>query len=290
MTVEELLQKNNIFYKYAGKDVLVSCLNPEHPDRNPSMRIDRLSGLFNCLSCSFKGNIYAHFDETVDINNLMVLKIKDKISNIMQTEFTLPLGTEPFRRKFRGISAETYQEFSAFLHSDYEDRIVFPIHDITGKLKGIIGRKTFSDAGSKYLIKPSGKALPLFPPQVEPYKDSVIVVEGIFDLLNLYDKGLKNVVCTFGKQLGDVKNLQKKEINLNKFLPLKIQGIKKLFILYDTGAEKSSDNLAELVSSLFLAESVKFPLFNQDKDAGNLTQEEVNKLKEFIYDKDCDSR
>ena len=34
-----------------GKDYVVSCLNPEHDDKNPSMRIDQITGIFNCFSC-----------------------------------------------------------------------------------------------------------------------------------------------------------------------------------------------------------------------------------------------
>ncbi len=45
MTVEELLQRRDIYFIPKGGDYLVSCLNPEHADRNPSMRIDQLTGI-----------------------------------------------------------------------------------------------------------------------------------------------------------------------------------------------------------------------------------------------------
>ena len=56
MTVEELLQERKIQYKLSPADAIVACLNPEHDDSNPSMRIDRITGVYNCFSCGFKGN------------------------------------------------------------------------------------------------------------------------------------------------------------------------------------------------------------------------------------------
>ena len=58
MNVEELLVHQGLLFKPSGNDFLVSCLNPDHEDTNPSMRIDRVLGIFNCLSCGYKGNIF----------------------------------------------------------------------------------------------------------------------------------------------------------------------------------------------------------------------------------------
>lgn len=289
MQVEELLNRENIYSKSAGKDVLVHCLNPEHSDSHPSMRIDKLTGMFNCFSCGFKGNIFSHFNESVDTTGIKVLQLKNKIREIRQDEFLLPLGREPFRRKHRGISGETYKNFEAFTHDNYDGRIVFPIYDITGRLVCLIGRYAFSDATPKYLLDPSGVDLPLFPSKPNIYKDSVILVEGIFDVLNLWDKGLTNVICAFGKSLGETKKKLKREETLIKFLPYKIQGIKKIYVLFDEGAETSQDKAANLLSELFITESIKYPLFSKEKDCGNLNHKEVEELKEYIYAINSDS-
>ena len=58
MNVEELLESKRIAYIPKGADYEISCLNPEHPDRNPSMRVDRITGIFNCVSCEYKGNLF----------------------------------------------------------------------------------------------------------------------------------------------------------------------------------------------------------------------------------------
>ena len=284
MNVEELLNDKGVRFKSAGKDVLVKCLSPEHTDRNPSMRIDRITGVFNCFSCGFKGNIFEYYNEYVDTLSIKILQLKKKISDIMKNDMLLPLGKEPFKRDHRGISSKTYEHFNAFVHDNYDGRIVFPIHDITGKLIALIGRYAFSDASPKYLLDPPSVKVPVFPPDPEIYKGSVILVEGIFDVLNLYDKGLKNVVCAFGKSLGDTRNKRKRAENLNKFIPLKIQGVKKIYVLYDKGAESSEEKTAKFLSELFISEPVKYPLFTDEKDAGNMTYEEVQDLKEDLYE------
>jgi len=285
MQVEELLERENLRYKSAGKDVLVHCLNPEHADSSPSMRIDRLTGMFNCFSCSYSGNIFTHYKESVDTLGIRVIQLKKKIAEVLSDDMVLPLGCEPFNRSHRGISGETYKEFGAFIHDNYDGRIVFPIYDITGRLLAVLGRYAFSDATPKYLFDPPHVVLPLYPARPEVEKDAIVIVEGIFDVLNLWDKGLKNVICTFGKSMGETRKKEKKEIVLQKFLPLKIQGIKKVYILYDKGAESSEEKLANLLSPLFITEALKYPLFTEEKDAGNMNQEEVDALKEYINEK-----
>ena len=54
MTVEELLQEKRLDFKVSGRDYLVKCLNPEHEDTNPSMRIDNITGIFHCFSCGIQ--------------------------------------------------------------------------------------------------------------------------------------------------------------------------------------------------------------------------------------------
>ena len=63
MNVQDLLDKKDIQYTPKGQDFLVRCINPEHNDSNPSMRIDQVTGVFQCFSCEFKGNLFTHFGE-----------------------------------------------------------------------------------------------------------------------------------------------------------------------------------------------------------------------------------
>ena len=51
MIAEDLLKEKGIPYQLSGKDVKIICLNPEHDDTNPSLRVDRITGVMHCFSC-----------------------------------------------------------------------------------------------------------------------------------------------------------------------------------------------------------------------------------------------
>ena len=99
MTVEELLKQRDVYFIPKGGDFLVSCLNPEHPDKNPSMRIDQITGIFQCFSCEYKGNLFTYFGEKANQlqlrRELLKKKIRDKRSESIGLSFpknTLPYG------------------------------------------------------------------------------------------------------------------------------------------------------------------------------------------------------
>ena len=48
--IDDILEQRGIKYIERGNDFLVRCLNPEHEDSNPSMRIDKFTGIFHCFS------------------------------------------------------------------------------------------------------------------------------------------------------------------------------------------------------------------------------------------------
>ena len=53
MRVDDLLTEKNIDFKVTGRDYVVKCLNPEHDDKNPSMRIDQVTGIFIAFLVAF---------------------------------------------------------------------------------------------------------------------------------------------------------------------------------------------------------------------------------------------
>lgn len=276
MTVEELLKDKKIAYNISGKDFLVKCLNPEHDDSNPSMRVDKVLGIFQCMSCGFKGNIFFLYRHAPNKLELMREKVRRKIEKIRQQSigYSLPDDAVPYSGNWRGISSDTYRKFGSFRSAQKEfiNRIVFPITDITERTVAFIGRDDSNSLSKKYYIYPSGSALPLFP-QVTPIKDRIILVEGIFDMLNLHDKGLTNAVTSFG-----VTTVRDTSFDL-----LKLQGIQGIDILYDSdkagieGAKKVKD-IAEKINL-----DVKIHTLKDNKDPGELTVEQVRKLKEVLY-------
>jgi hypothetical protein len=104
MTVEELLVKKNIVFTYSGHDYLIRCLNPEHEDRSPSCRVDKLSGIFHCFSCSFKGNLFTLFSVPRDVVSEKVNRLLKKIDDIRLATngLEIPPGSLAVAREYRG--------------------------------------------------------------------------------------------------------------------------------------------------------------------------------------------
>lgn len=277
MNVEELLIDKDIRYLPKGKDFAVRCLSPEHEDRNPSMRIDKISGIFNCFACGFKGNIFQLYGEKANYmqikRELLKQKIRDKRADSIG--LTMPKGFMPYVGNWRDISPETYKKFKAFQHANapYASRIVFPITDISGRIVGFNGRHT-SGGVPKYMISPPGAKLPLFP-AVTPIRSTVILVEGIFDMLNLHDKGLTNAVCCFGT----------KNVNEDKLRILKISGVTKIDIFFD--GDEPGQKAAEAIKKLCGdADLVTRNIHIKDRDPGSLTASHIANLSKKLYGKD----
>ena len=278
--VLDLLNKFEIPFKVSGKDFVIKCLNPEHEDNNPSFRIDRLSGVAHCFSCGYKVNIFKHFGLLTNNNSIRVAKLKEKLKelfiNFNGVDF--PYDKVPLNKSIRGISVQTLREFETFYthgREDLVDRAIFPIRDIRNRIVAYIGRHMLSSGNPRYLIYPSGAHLPIFPEQLKERSKNLILVEGIFDLLNLYDKGLKNVACTFGT------GTLYKETAL-KLLPFRTQGISKIYLMYDgdVAGQDAMDKLIPLIEEAdYLVEKIKLP---DDTDPGDLSQEDVNSIKDWI--------
>lgn len=275
----ELLNKNNLPFTVSGRDYLIKCLNPDHEDNNPSFRVDRVSGAAHCFSCGFKTNIFKYFGVFTNPVPLRIANLKKKLQELKTSqEISFPLGHTPWTKPFRGISVQTLKHFNAFYTNQVEklqDRIVFPIRDVTNQIKVFVGRHTLSNVNPRYINYPQGVQLPLFPSYLEAPSRSIVLVEGIFDMLNLYDKGLKNVICCFGTNT--LQNTAKQ-----KLLPFKAQGVTHIYILFDgdEAGEKAAKQLKPtLEEDDFIVEIVKLP---DGVDPGELDQTEIASIREYI--------
>jgi|TARA_B100001094_G_scaffold282994_1_gene295453 DNA primase len=274
VNVETLLTDKNIYFLPKGGDFLVSCLNPEHADKNPSMRIDQITGIFNCFSCGFKGNLFNYFGERANQlqqrRELFKKKLIQKRSESVGLSF--PQNRLPFIGSWRNIKPETYKKFEAFQHPnpDYVGRIVFPIRDISGKIVAFQGRHT-AEGTPKYKFTPPGARLPFFP-VVEFIKGSVILVEGIFDMINLHDKGLTNAVCCFGTN----------NYNETKLSMLRVQGAEYVEVFFD-GDDPGQQAAEKLVSECEKVGLVARNVHLKETDPGALTQTSVEKLRKKLY-------
>jgi DNA primase len=109
----------------------------------------------------------------------------------------------------RGLTPETVATFGLGYHAGngmMHGRIVIPIHNEQGELVAYAGRFPGipPEGTPKYLFPPNfHKSLVLFNLHraKENIKDGLIVTEGFFDTIELWQKGRKNVVAIMGSSL-----------------------------------------------------------------------------------------
>ena len=272
--IDDILDQRGIKYIPKGNDYLVHCLNPEHDDSNPSMRIDKVTGVFQCFSCGYKGSIQHLFNEK--INHLQVRRelFKQKIveKRAESIGLSIPFNYTPYLGNWRNIRPETYKKFEAFQHTnpDYINRIVFPIRDVSGKIVAFNGRH-LTDGIPKYKISPRGAKMPLFP-SVTPRKGKIILVEGIFDVINLHDKGLTNAVCCFGTQ----------NINEDKLSMLSMQGASGIDVFFD-GDDAGQEAAVKIEAMCERTGLLSRNICLKHTDPGALAQSQVDKLTSKLY-------
>lgn len=278
--VLDLLNSKHIVFISSGRDYLINCLNPEHEDTHPSCRVDKVTGLTHCFSCGFKANIFKHFGLVTANTSIKIAKLKDKLNDLKLSTSGLsyPEGYSPITTSSRGISVETYRTFGAFTCfpvPELADRICFPIKNLRENIVVFQARHMLSDARPKYINYPKGAELPIYPVKYPGKYSSAILVEGIYDMLNLYEKGLKNVSCVFG-----TSTLFKN--TALKLLPLKSQGITHIYILFD-GDDAGRDGAEKLLPLIqeqdFVVEILKVP---DGLDPGGMDQDHVNSIKDYI--------
>jgi len=277
--VLELLKEKGVAFSISGKDYVTQCFNPEHNDSNPSFRIDKATGIAHCFSCGYKMNIFKFYGLLTNNISIRVVKLKEKLKALKENTNGLdPLdGAKPVTSAFRGISSQTLKHFGAFDTTSVEqmvDRIIFPVTDVRGKTVAYVGRHAMSNGNPRYVNYPAGASLPLFPARFQEHHRNIVLVEGVFDMLNCYDKGLRNTVCTFGtsKLLNEVPQ---------KMLSYKVMGIEKVFILYDgdeAGREAAKKIQPLIEEAGFIVEIINLP---EGTDPGIITQEDVNSLIEY---------
>ncbi len=278
-TVEELLLQHKIAYRNSGKDFVATCFNPDHNDSNPSFRIDKFTGVAHCFSCGFRTNIFKFYGVSSNNASVRVAKLKEKLRVLSENTNGLePLeGAVPFNGVHRGISSQTLKYFKAFKTdkvTGMEDRIIFPVKDVRNKVTAYVGRHLMQNNKIRYMTYPPNCILSLYPTRLPEKYATIILVEGLFDLLNLWDKGVTNVVCTFGT---DGLSTHTSE----KLLPYKASGVYKIFILYD--GDEPGKLAAAKIKPLIEEAGFEVEILNlpDDTDPGELDQEDVEGIKAY---------
>jgi DNA primase len=279
----ELLNKRGIQYKKTNNpaEILIGCTSGQHTDKSPSLSFNLEKNIFNCWSCGFRGGINKFLQSIGETQNIdfdskqpyKLKKLKDKIQAKIETnEIQLPDDRRMFNEEFRGISAETYKKFGAFTTNELglTDYLCIPVYQ-HGKLKFIEGR-LLKDLPNqpKYYRRPQ-KAVAsdcLFPLDKLKNTNYVILVEGIFDAINMWQNGFVNTLCIFG-----TTNFNKKKLGI-----LDSMGVTRVDIMMDSDAagQKAAEKIFELLDSRNIySRIITLP---PGIDPGELTKEQAERL------------
>jgi DNA primase len=282
--VKNLLVEKEVKYVQKGKDLLIKCLNPEHEDSSPSMRVDALGGQFHCLACGYKGNIFTYFNRVRNIFHSKVLELKKKALEVRKASwpgFFFPDDAFFVTEPFKGIPAEIIQKFQAFktFEMGMTERIVFPIYDPTNRLVAFQGRYTHTNISPKYLVYPAETSLPWYPSanRCTFHQNSIILVEGLKDALYLHGQGITNAVCIFGTKSVNADNIVD---HLTQFM---LAGVEKVYIMLDgdQAGRSASKHIYDCVKkkTSLLVEEIELP---DGIDPASMEDENIDSLKNYL--------
>jgi hypothetical protein len=214
-------------------------------------------------------------EETASFNPLEVPEFfrveEDEIDDELE-EVEMPEGYKRCYKnrylKSRGFEFEDYDYFpvgtTRGLNFKFDDYVIFPIID-NGKVVGYVSRHIWSKAdideynnrakrNGKYQIRRYNnslendfiKLLYNYDTVIEDETDTVIIVEGIFDVisltrkLDLYENNRVSVVATFGKKISDTQ-----------IYKLQSKGVRTIVIGYDSDAMEAINKAANQLNEYF---------------------------------------
>lgn len=279
--LQELLDKRGIEYKKTNNpsEILLTCTSGEHMDSTPSMSYNLDSEIFHCWSCGFKGGSKKFLESIgevtfVDFSSKQphrINKLKEKIRKLVEfNDIKLPDDRRLYGNTFRGISIETLRTFGAFTTQELglSDYLCIPIYQ-HGKLKFIEGRllKDLHDQ-PKYYRRPANATVidTLYPLDKIGNTNHVILVEGLFDMINMWQLGYNNTLCTFG-----TNSFTKKKAEM-----LDSRGVTRVDVMMDAdlAGAKAAHKIASLLDACDIyARIIKLPT---GVDPGELTQKQAD--------------
>lgn len=283
MNLIDILEKRGIRYTKTNNpsEINIECTSGEHEDRNPSLSFNLDKNIFHCWSCDFNGGINkflasigeAPLLDTDSKQPYRIQKLKEKLRRVSDVDvFKLPDDRKLFLEEFRGISASTYKEFLAFttLQEKFLDYLCIPVFQY-GKVRFIEGRLLKDLPNQPKYFRAPYKAETsdcLFPLDKIKNTSSVILVEGIFDMLNMWQLGFHNTLCTFGST-----NFSDKKAKI-----LDNRGITRVDIMMDSdiSGTKAQEKIANLLDKRNIySRIITLPA---GIDPGELTKDRAEKL------------
>lgn len=279
----DILEAKNIKYKKTNNpaEILIKCTNPDHSDNDPSLSFNIEKNLFKCWSCGFAGGLQKFLQSIgittkIHIQNKQeykIKKLKDKLQHIKEgDEIRMPFNIEPCQGPFKDIPLAILKEFKAFKTVEYglEDYICIPVYQF-GKLRFIEGRHRMRDPSQKpkYMRCPMGVSVSKIVFPLDKVKSNhIILVEGMFDMLNMWRHGYHNTLCIFGTS----------NFGIEKAKILDRVGVTSATVLMD--GDEPGYRAASVIARFLDSRSIAPNVIRLDagKDPGVLTREELNNL------------
>lgn len=243
MSVSREKQIYTCFSCHATGNVFTFLMNYEHMDFRETLKYlgDRVGVDVGNISVSKKNNKYDKLYEAYNLsvkyfqNNLNSNIGKDaknylkkrKIDEEIIKEFEIGLSLESRDDLTKLLTSKNYDLVTlnriglvSDNHDIYNDRIMFPLYDISGRVVGFSGRIYKENGQNKYLntketdIFKKGELLYHYHVAREEcrLKKTVIIMEGFMDVIRASTIGVKNTIALMGTAL------TKEQINLIKRL------------------------------------------------------------------------
>jgi len=256
--IYKILQAYNYKPQHKGEWVFINC--PFHLEEKPSLGIKQ--DYFKCFGCGKAGPLTYLLEELgilerpeIDLVGTIKNSLMNSIVSNLSSISGIPGDAKPFYIKFRGIEPDTYKFFNVFTSKFFPDEIVFPLYS-ENNLRGLI-RKPLN---GKYKVNFYGKYFPYNFSNC--LSSNLIVVEGVFDALSVWQTGNQNVCAILGT--GNVFNFSKFLRQLNA---------KNVCILFDgdNAGRSAAKKLNELYKNSYILE------MPEDTDPNNLSN-----LSEFL--------
>lgn len=282
----KILDEKQIKYETNPNNVSelkIKCISGLHDDQNPSLQFNLDKNIFHCFSCGYSGG-YKKLLKDLGVNTFIefdtkqgykIKKLKDKLNDkYFPAEVKLPTDIIKYNFDFKGVAGNVIKEFGAFTTRQHglSDYLCFPITQY-GKIRFIEGRYKLLNVQTdspKYLRKPANAMVRdlAFPLDKVQNKNHLILVEGLFDMLNLWQHGYKNSVCIFG-----TNNFDQPKAKL-----LDDHGVKKCTIFMDN--DISGIRAAKSISALLETRDIETTIVTppDGKDPGELNKYEIMKV------------
>lgn len=231
--------------------------------------------------------------ETTDLQKQVLVTLNDDEIDDQLEEIAMPSGYKrTFKNNYlksRGFRADDYQYFpcgtTRGMNRRYDDYVLIEIHD-AGKLVGFVARHTWGkeeiddyNNSHRYQIRrynnstenQFSKMLYNYDAIIEGETDTVILCEGVFDVIglnqkmDLYDYNKAVPVATFGKKISDCQMMK-----------LQQKGVENVVIGYDNddAAKESIGHVANQLEEYFDVFCLQYPK-GMSKDFGEMSFDEM---------------